>query len=168
MQPFLPTLFNYNTTPSAYPPDRTCGFFPLEIYFGWKSADDGQAIYDAVRTSAQRLEAKAIADGLSDANAVVYPNFAIFDTPLVKLYGANVQRLQAVKRAVDPDNVMGLAGGFKLRVHLRNNVYSVLDAYHIDPSMPSPPAKKHRSKLGYGNDGSARGVSTRRLHGSVR
>ena len=155
-------------TPSAYPPDRTRGFFPLEIYFGWKSADDGQAIYDAVRTSAQRLEAKAIADGLSDANAVVYPNFAIFDTPLVKLYGANVQRLQAVKRAVDPDNVMGLAGGFKLRVHLRNSVYSVLDAYYTDPSMPSPPAKKHRSKLECGNDGSARGVSTRRLHGSVR
>ena len=87
---------------------------PISISFGWESADDDQVMYDAIKTSAQTLQAKAIADNLSDANTVVYPNYAIFDTPLVKLYGANVERLQAIKKAVDPNNVMGLAGGFKL------------------------------------------------------
>lgn len=87
---------------------------PISISFGWESADDDQVMYGAIKTSAQTLQAKAIAEGLSGANTVVYPNYAIFDTPLVKLYGANVERLQAIKKAVDPNNVMGLAGGFKL------------------------------------------------------
>ncbi|KAF8551796.1 FAD-binding domain-containing protein [Imleria badia] len=113
-QPFLPTLLTHNTSPSAYPPDRTRGLSPLEISFSWVSPLGDQVVYDAIRTTAQRLQAKAIAEGLSDADTVVYPNFAIYDTPLDKLYGANVPRLQAIKKAVDPNNVMGLAGGFKL------------------------------------------------------
>ena len=64
--------------------------------------------------SAKTLQAHAIDDGQNDvADAAVYPNYAIFDTPLVHLYGANLPRLQAIKAAVDPENVMGLAGGFK-------------------------------------------------------
>ena len=47
-------------------------------------------------------------------HAAVYPNYALFDTPLEDIYGANIPRLQAIKSAVDPENVMGLAGGFKL------------------------------------------------------
>jgi hypothetical protein len=35
-------------------------------------------------------------------------------TPLEDLYGDNLPGLRAIKHAVDPENVMGLAGGFKL------------------------------------------------------
>lgn len=42
-----------------------------------------------------------------------YPNYAISDTPLVEIYGSNVGKLKKIKAKVDPDNVMGLAGGFK-------------------------------------------------------
>jgi len=114
VEPFLPSLFTHNSTPSAYPPDRTLGLFPLNIYFAWQSAEFDQEIQDATRASAQTLQAAANNDGDSFADAVVYPNYAIFDTPLVKLYGANVPRLQGIKMEVDPENVMGLAGGFKL------------------------------------------------------
>ena len=109
VEPFLPSLFSHNTTPSAYPPDRTQGLFPLNIYYAWLSPESDQTVEAAIRTSAQTLQSES-----QVAAGVVYPNYAIFDTPLVKLYGANLPRLQAIKEAVDPENVMGLAGGFKL------------------------------------------------------
>lgn len=46
--------------------------------------------------------------------AALYPNYAIFDTPVESIYGSNLDRMRKVKAAVDPDNVMGLAGGFKV------------------------------------------------------
>lgn len=112
-QPFLPTLLSHNLTPSAYPPGRAHGFFPIDLYFAWDSPQFDQVVYDAIRESAQRLQAHATDKGLSDANTVVYPNYAIFDTPLAQVYGANLPRLRAIKERVDPGKVMGLAGGFK-------------------------------------------------------
>jgi hypothetical protein len=115
VEPFLPTLFTHNTTPSAYPPNRTQGLFPINIYYAWLSPESDQVVYDAIRTSARTLQAHAIDGSDSDvASALVYPNYAIFDTPLIDLYDTNLPRLQAINQAVDPGNVMGLAGGFKL------------------------------------------------------
>ena len=34
--------------------------------------------------------------------------------PLVNLYGANLPSLQAMKAVVDPEDVVGFTGGFKL------------------------------------------------------
>ena len=112
MEPFLPTLFTHNTTPSAYPPNRTQDLSPINIYYAWLSPESDQVVYDAIRTSAQTLQAHAIDSDVD--SALVYPNYAIFDTPLIDLYDTNLPRLQAIKKVVDPGNVMGLAGGFKL------------------------------------------------------
>jgi len=35
------------------------------------------------------------------------------DTPLERMYGTNVAKLKALRKEVDPNGVMGLAGGFK-------------------------------------------------------
>ncbi|KAJ6484530.1 hypothetical protein DFH09DRAFT_949289, partial [Mycena vulgaris] len=42
-----------------------------------------------------------------------YTKYAKYDTPLADIYGANLPTLESIKAAVDPQNVMGLAGGFK-------------------------------------------------------
>jgi hypothetical protein len=47
-------------------------------------------------------------------SAPPYPNYAIFDTPLERMYGGNLDRMRSVKARVDPGNVMGLTGGFKI------------------------------------------------------
>ncbi|KAF8124589.1 FAD dependent oxidoreductase [Boletus edulis] len=113
VEPFLPTLYTHNKTPSAYPPDRTRGFMPFEIYFAWELPVFDQVVQDAIRGTKETLQKYAIANGQSDADLAVYPNYAIFDTPLDKMYGANLPRLREIKKAVDPENVMGLAGGFR-------------------------------------------------------
>ncbi|KAG0707247.1 hypothetical protein DFH29DRAFT_980030 [Suillus ampliporus] len=113
VEPFLPSIFDHSTTPSAYPPSRDQGLLPLNIYFAWTDPASDGIVQQAARDSASYLRQLAIAEGQDVADAASYGNYAIFDTPLSSIYGENVPRLQAIKAAVDPTNVMGLAGGFK-------------------------------------------------------
>ncbi|KAG1839889.1 FAD-binding domain-containing protein [Suillus subalutaceus] len=87
---FLPTLYDHVDSPTAYPPSRSQGYSYIEIYC-------------EVLTSY----------GQDIADVAVYPNHAPPGTSLEKMYGSNVPRLQAIKNAVDPDNVMALTGGWK-------------------------------------------------------
>jgi len=50
---------------------------------------------------------------LIDNPPILYGNYVNAKTPLVDIYGENLPKLQALKAEVDPENVMGLAGGFK-------------------------------------------------------
>ena len=47
------------------------------------------------------------------SNTAVYVNYALYGTPLKDIYGGNVERLRTIRAAIDPDGVMGLAGGRK-------------------------------------------------------
>jgi hypothetical protein len=59
------------------------------------------------------LRDAAVADGQPVAHASKYVNYALFSTPLEEIYGDNLDRLRKIRAAVDPNDVMGLAGGFK-------------------------------------------------------
>jgi FAD/FMN-containing dehydrogenase len=69
--------------------------------------------HDAVKQSVNQLRTVALSEGQQIEHAPLYPNYAIYDTPLEEIYGDNLPRLRALKKLHDPDNVMGLAGGFK-------------------------------------------------------
>jgi hypothetical protein len=69
--------------------------------------------HDAARSSAKALFNVAISEGQSLQGVPLYPNYAIYDTPLVNIYGSNLPRLQSLQSKVDPHNVMALAGGWK-------------------------------------------------------
>ncbi|KAG5640496.1 hypothetical protein DXG03_008325, partial [Asterophora parasitica] len=114
VEPFLPSLFTHATTSSAYPPSRNIGLSPLNIYYAWALELFDNDFHKAARKSAARIRELAIAEGQNVAGAAVYPNYAIYDTPVSELYGSNLPAMQALKARVDPGNVMGLAGGFKL------------------------------------------------------
>ncbi|KAH7886140.1 hypothetical protein F5I97DRAFT_1877832 [Phlebopus sp. FC_14] len=108
VEPFLPSLYEHTSTPSAFPPSREQAITPLKIYYSWANETSDDAIYAAVRQSAKTLSEKS---GVPDAAR--YPNYAIFDTALKNIYGDNLPRLRSLQATVDPGNVMGLAGGFK-------------------------------------------------------
>jgi hypothetical protein len=62
--------------------------------------------------SASIMEA-GVKDGQDLKDAAPYPNYALYDTPLEKMYGKNVKRLCAIKKKYDPFHVMDLTGGFR-------------------------------------------------------
>lgn len=59
------------------------------------------------------IQARAVTEGESRWDDVLYPNYALIDTPLELLYGSNVQRLRTLAERYDPTGLMsGLTGGF--------------------------------------------------------
>ncbi|TFK36628.1 hypothetical protein BDQ12DRAFT_686234 [Crucibulum laeve] len=115
IEPFDAKIYTHNKTATAYPADRSTPFYPYIIWFSWTDPSFDQEFYTAARESSDRIRDAAFSDGQIDIlDAPLYPNIALFDTPLEKMYGINVPRLHRIKTAVDPMNVMGLAGGFKL------------------------------------------------------
>ncbi|KAJ7108942.1 FAD dependent oxidoreductase [Mycena crocata] len=112
VEPFLPSIYTHNTIPTAFP-DSPAAFMPLNLYFAWTPFTADATFHDALRQSAAHITQVAIAEGQALKKLPLYSNYALFDTPLTRLYGINLPRLQAIKKKTDPRDVMGLAGGFK-------------------------------------------------------
>ncbi|VDC04165.1 unnamed protein product [Peniophora sp. CBMAI 1063] len=112
VEPFDPALFSYGSD-SAYPPGRSRGLMPTNLYFSWELSSLDDKVHSIMKTIANEITAQAVAEGQDVADAFIYGNYALGDTSREKIYGDNVARLQSIHDAIDPDNVMGLAGGFK-------------------------------------------------------
>lgn len=108
VDPFLPDILSHNKVQTAYPYDRSRVALPSNMYFSWDDPADDQFMHDAIVQSQASLVSKF------PESAPLYPNYAVYDTPVQDIYGSNLDKLKAIKRKVDPNNVMGLAGGFKL------------------------------------------------------
>ena len=112
LEPFLSSILTHGSD-SAYPPTRSKAFFPTNLSASWSSSASDKVVHDALVQSAAQLSRVAEMSGQQVQHASRYPNYAIFDTPLEKIYGGNLERLRQLKLLFDPNNVMGLAGGFK-------------------------------------------------------
>ncbi len=67
----------------------------------------------ALRSFADTIRNISLEAGQNVSYAAKYPNYALFGIPLEDMYGGNVERLRKIKAAIDPDDVMGLTGGWK-------------------------------------------------------
>jgi Berberine and berberine like len=67
----------------------------------------------ALRNMSGTIHATALADGQNVSHAAIYVNYALYGTPLKDMYGGNVGRLREIRATIDPDDVMGLSGGWK-------------------------------------------------------
>jgi hypothetical protein len=111
LEPFEPDFLTHGE-PSAYPPDRSVAVLPSDMYLAWTNASADMFMADAARLSVASLVEAAIQDG-QDLNAGPYVNYAIFGTPLERMYGRHLDRLRRIRKKYDPEDVMRLAGGWK-------------------------------------------------------
>jgi hypothetical protein len=112
IEPFDASLFSHGAA-SAYPPDRSRGLLPTNLYFSWEAETSDDFIIGVMKDLAENIREEAVSESQDVADAFIYGNYALADTPLSSIYGDNVARLQQIRRDIDPDDVMGLAGGFK-------------------------------------------------------
>ncbi|KAF6755048.1 FAD-binding domain-containing protein [Ephemerocybe angulata] len=114
-EPFLSTILSHNTTPSAYPFTRSTAYCPMALSVGWADPADEAFFSGALKQITRSIEAALVAEGHGDVTAApLYPNYAFGDTPVSRIYGSNLARMTEIKGRVDPKDVMGLTGGFKL------------------------------------------------------
>ncbi|KAF8899585.1 hypothetical protein CPB84DRAFT_1780125 [Gymnopilus junonius] len=115
LQPFLPNIYAHNDQATAFPPDRSLSLRPFHIHAAWILPTSDNYFHENAKASVARISNVAVALGQTSllGAPVVHPNYAIYDTPLADMYGDNLPALRALKVAVDPEDVMGLAGGFK-------------------------------------------------------
>lgn len=100
--------------PSAYPPNRDVALLPINLWFAWMDPSDDAAMHSAIQNSSARLTEAALADGQDIAKAALYANYALFDTPLDRIFGHNLETLVSLRERIDPNDVMRLAGGWKI------------------------------------------------------
>ena len=118
VEPFMSTYLTHATSPSAWPPEqvRQQGKAPCPLLadFTWLDARFDKDFVAAAEESINRLAAVAKSEGvLVDNPKALYGNYMDVHTPLVDIYGDNLPKLRALRAAIDPQNVMGLTGGFK-------------------------------------------------------
>ncbi|PBK85330.1 FAD-binding domain-containing protein [Armillaria gallica] len=107
VEPFLPGLLTHAPAgSSAYPGSRDHTVFPSIVGLQWVSQSEDDVFLDAARQTAEKLGV---------AGESIYPNYAIYDAPVVDMYGEEgVKRMEATRERVDPYGVMLLTGGFKV------------------------------------------------------
>jgi hypothetical protein len=112
IEPFAPDIFTHGG-PSAYPADRSRTILPSALIISWNDKDLDQYMYDSIRKLSALILETGIKDGQDLKNAGPYTNYAVFGTPVEKIYGKSVERLREIKEKYDPFHVMDLTGGFK-------------------------------------------------------
>lgn len=85
----------------------------MNIYYAWDLPTSDALINEVMLNSAAHLTQVAVSEGQDVSDVSLYPNYAIYDTTVSRMYSSNLPTLQALKAQYDPDNVMGLAGGWK-------------------------------------------------------
>lgn len=111
-EPFSPKHLTFAPEgSSAWPPSRAKPFFPLLLFFQFSDPSKYNEIRDIAYASGARLQSYLRSRG--DDLKVVYPNFADSGASVENMYGKNLPRLKTLRKRYDPQNVMGLTGGWR-------------------------------------------------------
>ena len=112
LEPFDKGLFSHGSG-SAYPFNHSRAVFPSAVTVQFLNASLDDTMVFALRNISDTIQAAALADRQDATYAAKYPNYALFGTSLEDVYAGNVERLHKIRAAVHPEDVMGLAGGWK-------------------------------------------------------
>jgi len=115
IEPFLPSAIASGTTETAaYPYTREKVYSPTLMSMYWLLPSSDTEMFSAMNSSIDTLVSVLAAADDGAATGVPYNNYAASTTTLEELYGTNLDRLMEIKERIDPKNIMGLAGGFKI------------------------------------------------------
>lgn len=111
LEPFV-GAFDFET-PSAYPHPSSSEATHFTAFISFSGLDDAEYVHQALRDLSRAVQGFAVGQGRSQWDDTRSLNFALDGTPVELLYGENLPKLRRIKREVDPEDVMGLTGGFK-------------------------------------------------------
>lgn len=114
-EPFLSTYFD-KSQGGAYPHVKSAApLLPVLVQFGWQLPSDDDFFIKEIKLAIDAITQVTLNEILNGNGTVQirYPNYALETTPISEMYGDNVPRLQSIRRAWDPENIMNLTGGFK-------------------------------------------------------
>ncbi|KZV63620.1 FAD dependent oxidoreductase [Peniophora sp. CONT] len=113
VEPFDETLYSHGSD-SAYPPDRSRPLRPSNVFFYFTDTTLYDYFHDKQNEATNAIRAAADAEGQDVGSAFQYSNYGLEELTATQLWGGNVARLEKIKKTVDPKNVMGLTGGYKV------------------------------------------------------
>ena len=105
-------VFDFET-PSAFPHPSSSQATHFVSFISFSELADAEYVHKASREMSRAIQGFAVEQGRSRWDDLRSLNFALDGTPVELLFGENVPKLRRIKREVDPEDVMGLTGGFK-------------------------------------------------------
>ena len=103
-----------DSPPCAWPHHKDHPNFPLPIRCLWSNQEDDGFWLDKLDEMATEICSFAINEGCTTADAPMYYNLALDGTSVESIYRENYLDLQATRKVVDPQELMGLTGGFRI------------------------------------------------------
>jgi hypothetical protein len=117
IEPFMSTILSHGSA-SAYPVSREFLLLPTALTSYYTDPATDAFFQSFVQESTGYLQKVALEMGdalpLDREDVVVYGNYANADTPIENVYGSNIEKMKEIKRRWDPEDVMGLTGGWKI------------------------------------------------------
>ncbi|QRV98416.1 FAD-binding domain protein [Ceratobasidium sp. AG-Ba] len=112
VEPFLQTMTSRNKG-GAYPHGDF--LMPLILDYAWIGGSKDNSILAEMQESVQVIYNQAVAEGqdIAGPKQIRYGNYAPAGLGLESIYGNNLVELWQLKALIDPNNIMGLAGGFR-------------------------------------------------------
>jgi hypothetical protein len=107
-------VFRNSDHETAWPHKETNG--PLLAYFQWEGQENDEFWINQMKRALKALGNKVYGPGKKPTRPV-YSNTTLVEATTVEdVYGKNLPYLSAFRRKIDPENVMGQTGGFKIPI----------------------------------------------------
>ena len=108
-------IFDHNPPDAAWPHRADEPNFPLPIRCRWTGVEFDGFWLRRLREMTDAIRAVALDEGCTTKDAPVYFNLSLDDLKVEDIYRENLPLLEKVRKQIDPENVMGRTGGFRIR-----------------------------------------------------
>ena len=115
---FLPNIFSHAANgSSSYPPTRAVTCTPLSITYYYTDAAEDDFFNDILTQSTWQITQASAEQGEDVDQIPIYGNYASDHTwASQRIFGEAYTKLQIIKKKYDPNDVMGLTGGWKVKI----------------------------------------------------